>query len=110
MPQWCMQEVFRAVLYAELDFTRPPWDTVSAECRQLVQSLLQRNPADRPTAAQALNHRYPAPLPPPSCISSTAHDVIGTCRAHLTERAQLLACSSGMHDSCTTFNEPSLVR
>lgn len=53
-----MQEVFRAVLYAELDFARAPWDAVSAECRQLVQSLLQREPANRPTAAQALNHRY----------------------------------------------------
>lgn len=58
---WCMQEVFRAVLYAELDFERPPWDAVSAECRQLVQSLLQRDPAKRPTAAQALNHRYSLP-------------------------------------------------
>ena len=53
-----MQEVFRAVLYAELDFERAPWDAVSTECRQLVQSLLQRDPANRPTAAQALNHRY----------------------------------------------------
>lgn len=52
-----MQEVFRAVLYAELDFERAPWDAVSAECKQLVQSLLQRDPANRPTAAQALNHR-----------------------------------------------------
>ena len=57
----CMQEVFRAVLYAELDFSRPPWDTVSAECRQLVQNLLQRDPVLRPTAAEALKHRCTLP-------------------------------------------------
>ena len=55
---WCMQEVFRAVLYSDLDFTRPPWDTVSPECKDLVESLLQRDPAKRPTAAEALKHRY----------------------------------------------------
>lgn len=55
---WCLQEVFRAVLYSDLDFTRPPWDTVSPECKDLVQSLLQRDPAKRPTAAEALKHRY----------------------------------------------------
>lgn len=52
------QEVFRAVLYADLDFTRPPWDTVSPACKDLVQSLLQRDPAQRPTAVEALKHRY----------------------------------------------------
>lgn len=52
-----MQEVFRAVLYAELDFTQPPWDAVSPECKDLVQSLLQRDPVKRPTAVEALKHR-----------------------------------------------------
>jgi len=50
--------VFRAVLYADLDFTRAPWDTVSPACKALVQSLLQRDPAQRPTAVEALKHRY----------------------------------------------------
>jgi hypothetical protein len=46
------------VLYADLDFTRAPWDTVSPACKDLVQSLLQRDPALRPTAVEALKHRY----------------------------------------------------
>jgi len=46
------------VLYADLDFTRAPWDTVSPACKDLVQSLLQRVPAQRPTAVEALKHRY----------------------------------------------------
>jgi len=46
------------VLYADLDFTRPPWDTVSPACKDLVQSLLQRDPSHRPTAVEALKHRY----------------------------------------------------
>ena len=52
-----LQEVFRAVLYAELDFDSLPWDSISPQCKDLVQSLLQRDPASRPTAAQALKHR-----------------------------------------------------
>ena len=50
--------MFRAVLYADLDFTRAPWDTVSPACKDLVQSLLQRGPAQRLTAVEALKHRY----------------------------------------------------
>lgn len=53
-----VQEVFRAVLYADLDFERAPWDSVSPECKDLVQSLLHRTPESRPTAVQALQHRY----------------------------------------------------
>ncbi|DBA71563.1 hypothetical protein WJX79_004862 [Trebouxia sp. C0005] len=52
------KEVFRAVLYADLDFTRAPWDTVSPACKALVQSLLQRDPACRPTAVEALKHSW----------------------------------------------------
>ena len=51
------------MLYSDLDFERAPWDSVSPECKDLVQSLLQRDPAKRPTAAQALQHRYPCPHP-----------------------------------------------
>ena len=52
------------MLYADLDFTRAPWDTVSPACKALVQSLLQRDPAQRPTAVEALKHRYHMCLTP----------------------------------------------
>jgi calcium-dependent protein kinase len=48
------KDVFRAVLYADLDFTSPPWDVISVEARELVQSLLSREPSARPTAEEAL--------------------------------------------------------
>ncbi|KAK9868544.1 hypothetical protein WJX84_003705 [Apatococcus fuscideae] len=48
----------RATLYSELDFERPPWDTSSADARELVQSLLQRDPKQRPSAGDALHHRW----------------------------------------------------
>lgn len=63
--KWCtpthtvlLQDVFRAVLYADLDFASPPWDVLSADAKDLVQSLLQRDPQQRITAAAALKHRY----------------------------------------------------
>lgn len=52
-----LQDVFRAVLYADLDFTSPPWDVLSADVKDLVQALLERDPAKRISAADALKHR-----------------------------------------------------
>ena len=52
------QEVFRAVLYSDLDFERPPWDTISQDARALIVALLQRDADRRPTAREALSFRY----------------------------------------------------
>ena len=52
-----MQDTNRATLYSELDFERPPWDTLTPEAKELVQALLQRDPQQRPSAADALQHR-----------------------------------------------------
>jgi calcium-dependent protein kinase len=52
------KDVFRAVLYADLDFERPPWDVVSAEALDFVKCLLSRNPEDRLTASSALSHPW----------------------------------------------------
>lgn len=52
------KDVFRAVLYADLDFESPPWDVLSSGAKELVQSLLQRDPEARPTAEQALAHPW----------------------------------------------------
>ncbi len=48
------KDVFRAVLYADLDFTSPPWDVISTDAKELVQNLLSRDPNLRPTAEEAL--------------------------------------------------------
>ena len=46
------------MLYSDLDFERPPWDTISSEARALVSALLQRDADVRPTAQEALSMRY----------------------------------------------------
>ena len=46
------------MLYADLDFERPPWDTISQDARALIVALLQRDADRRPTALEALSFRY----------------------------------------------------
>ena len=52
------KEMFRAVLYAELDFESPPWDVLSSGAKELVSSLLNRNPDERLTPEEALQHPW----------------------------------------------------
>lgn len=51
------RDAFKALMFSELDFERPPWDIISADGRDLVSSLLQKDPAKRITAKAALKHR-----------------------------------------------------
>ena len=51
------QAVFRAVLYSDLDFESPPWDTLSADAKHFVQALLNREADQRPTALEALHFK-----------------------------------------------------
>jgi calcium-dependent protein kinase len=44
--------------YAELDFESSPWDVLSPQAKEFVQRLLQRDPAARPTAEDALRHPW----------------------------------------------------
>ena len=46
------------VLSGELDLQTPPWPSVSDEAKGLVRALLTRDPAKRPTAAEALAHPW----------------------------------------------------
>ena len=50
--------VFDMVLSGELDLETQPWPSVSDEAKDLVKSLLTRDPAKRPTAAEALAHPW----------------------------------------------------
>jgi calcium-dependent protein kinase len=56
------KDVFRAVLYSDLDFSRDPWPCLSSDARSLVQALLTRDPDCRPTAVEALEHPWFASL------------------------------------------------
>ncbi|KAG2438581.1 hypothetical protein HXX76_005131 [Chlamydomonas incerta] len=52
------KEIFFAILYGELDFHRPPWDEISDLARAFVAHLLERDPAKRPSAEEALQHPW----------------------------------------------------
>lgn len=52
------KDVFRAVLYADLDFESAPWDVISPEAKELVSSLLHREADKRPTAEEAVRHPW----------------------------------------------------
>ena len=58
-----LQDVFRAVLYSDLDFESPPWDTLSPDAKDLLQAMLQRDPEKRISAPDAPHHRWGGPRP-----------------------------------------------
>lgn len=60
-PRITNKEIFRAVLYSDLDFEASPWDELSAEAKDFVKCLLERNALERPTAEEALAHPWLAP-------------------------------------------------
>lgn len=56
-PFWARSEsgVFRSVLKATPNFNDSPWPSVSAEAKDFVKRLLNKDPRKRMTAAQALS-------------------------------------------------------
>lgn len=59
-PFWARTEsgIFRAVLRADPNFDDPPWPSVSAEAKDFVRRLLNKDYRKRMTAAQALAHPW----------------------------------------------------
>lgn len=47
-------DVFDDVMHGHVTFSEPSWEAVSDRAKNLIKNLLQRNPRDRYTAAQAL--------------------------------------------------------
>jgi len=52
------KEVFRAILEDPIDFKSEPWPRLSAECRDLVMKMMNRDPSKRITARAALLHPW----------------------------------------------------
>ncbi len=48
----------RSVLNDDLDFDKPWWNGISEEAKDFCRMLLQRDPAKRPTAKEALKHPW----------------------------------------------------
>ncbi|XP_020108493.1 calcium/calmodulin-dependent serine/threonine-protein kinase 1-like isoform X1 [Ananas comosus] len=59
-PFWARTEsgIFRAVLKAEPSFDEPPWPSLSAEAKDFVRRLLNKDYRKRMTASQALCHPW----------------------------------------------------
>ncbi|MED6137076.1 CDPK- kinase 5 [Stylosanthes scabra] len=59
-PFWARTEsgIFRAVLKADPSFDEPPWPSLSAEAKDFVKRLLNKDPRKRISAAQALSHPW----------------------------------------------------
>ena len=51
-------QIFDAVKVAKFDFPSPEWDEISQSAKDFVVALLKKNPADRPTAEDALNLKW----------------------------------------------------
>jgi serine/threonine protein kinase len=72
-------ETIHLVQTASLEFPSPEWDIISDAAKDFIQSLLQRDPLKRPTAAMALKHPWVAkhvvepgvPIPRPFTRSRT---------------------------------------
>lgn len=52
------KDIFRAILYSELDFSEETWKDMPLGAKDLVENMLQRNPEKRPTAAECLQHEW----------------------------------------------------
>lgn len=50
----CRQSIF----CDEVDFTRKSWDGISAEAKEFVAALLNKDPSKRPTAKQVLHASF----------------------------------------------------
>lgn len=51
-------EIFDSVRTGRFDFPSPEWDTISDTAKQFVRFMLQKDPESRPTAAQAMEHKW----------------------------------------------------
>lgn len=48
-------QMLRCILKTEVDLSGPAWEGVSDDAKQIVGLMLQKHPADRPTARQLLD-------------------------------------------------------
>ncbi|THU79251.1 Pkinase-domain-containing protein [Dendrothele bispora CBS 962.96] len=75
---------------AKIEFHERYWKNVGSEAKDFIKSLLNPDPAKRPTAAQALNHTWLTTHTP-----STEHDLSTGLREHFDPRARWRSAITG---------------
>jgi calcium-dependent protein kinase len=53
-----LSTVLRSILTDKLDFNKSYWQDISDDAKDFVRMMLERDPAKRPTAAEALKHKW----------------------------------------------------
>ncbi|GMH43343.1 hypothetical protein BSKO_11265 [Bryopsis sp. KO-2023] len=75
-PRMTNKEIFRAVLYSDLDFDGSPWNHLSGDAADFVKKLLVRDVLERPTAEEVLAHPWLASDPESSRSGCFVRDSI----------------------------------
>ncbi|GJP49389.1 hypothetical protein CLOM_g8605 [Closterium sp. NIES-68] len=115
VPFWApdLPHTFLAICSNEPDLTGEPWDTVSAEAKHLIRSLLSVDPDSRPSAAHLLSHpwlanRVPAAVP----AAAAAEKQRDAASAAMAEMLAPLACaaasSASTSPACPSLDAASM--
>ncbi|KAI0367501.1 Pkinase-domain-containing protein [Pilatotrama ljubarskyi] len=84
-----VKELIRETTEAKIEFHERYWSNVSPEAKDFVKTLLNPDPSKRPTAEEALKHKWLTDHTP-----STEHDLTGL-REHFDPRARWRAAIAG---------------
>ncbi|KAL1952328.1 hypothetical protein VTO73DRAFT_1477 [Trametes versicolor] len=98
-----VKELIRETTEAKIEFHERYWGNVSPEAKDFVKSLLNPDPAKRPTAEEALKHKWLTDHTP-----STEHDLTGL-REHFDPKARWRAAIAGAR-ALHRFNSSSSSR
>jgi calcium-dependent protein kinase len=52
------QEIFMSIQRGVYDYPSPEWDSISDDAKDFIDSLLKKDPSERPTASEAAAHRW----------------------------------------------------
>ncbi|KAI0735690.1 Pkinase-domain-containing protein [Earliella scabrosa] len=94
-----MKELIRETTEAKIEFHERYWSNVSADAKDFVKKLLNPDPVKRPTAEEALNHKWLTEHTP------TDHDLSGL-RENFDPRARWRAAVAGVR-ALRRFNSTS---
>ena len=53
-----LSQLRRLICTTQVDFSKPVWENVSSEAKDLVNKMLDKNPNKRPSAQQVLSHKW----------------------------------------------------